>query len=375
MSGPGLQTASQTKFDAPDGFADILVVDDIEQNRAVLRGHIDLLGHGCREAEHGREALERMNEAVPDLVLLDMNMPIMDGRELLSEMKNDTRLAAVPVIVISGNDDTDLISECVRAGADDYIVKPFQPRILRARIENSLAKLRLRRVMERDNLELEQRVQSQVRQIAEAQLGTIFALSVLAESRDPETGAHLERIQSYCWVLAEGLAAEGPYTHEISPAYVELLHSTSPLHDIGKVGIPDHVLQKPGKLTDDEFDIMKTHCAIGADTLLRLKEKYPENAFLAMGHEIALYHHEKWNGAGYPNGTAGLDIPLSARILALCDVYDALTSKRCYKDAFSHEKSAAIIREERDKHFDPAVADAFDRCEARFQEIARTFRD
>ncbi|GMW00385.1 MAG: hypothetical protein AMXMBFR84_15220 [Candidatus Hydrogenedentota bacterium] len=362
--------------------ADILIVDDSEQNRAVLAGHIRLIGHTSRDAENGLLALAAMRAQTPDLILLDLNMPVMDGVEVLGEMESDSVLSGIPVVIISGNDDPTIISECIRRGADDYLVKPFQPRILRARIENSLAKLRFRQkeralheMTERYNEELKERVQAQVRQITEAQLSTIFALSTLAESRDPETGAHLERMRSYCALLASELATNGPYAGEISRDFADLLYSASPLHDIGKVGVPDNVLCKPGKLTEDEYAIMQTHCQLGADTLRRLKDKFPDNTFLAMGYEIALYHHEKWNGKGYPSGLRENAIPLSARILALCDVYDALTSKRCYKDAMSHEASAAIIYKERGEHFDPAIVDAFHNCELQFQEICRQFQD
>jgi len=203
----------------------------------------------------------------------------------------------------------------------------------------------------------------------------IFALSKLAESRDPETGEHLERLQEYCRALCESLVDAGECTELLTSDYIGNLVAASPLHDIGKVGIPDAILLKPGKLTDEEFEIMKQHSQIGADTLSAASQHYGNNPMLEMGIEIAQFHHEKWNGSGYPTGVSGENIPLSARILALGDVYDALTSKRVYKDAFSHEVSTSIIVEGRGTHFDPKVVDAFLRVEEKFKAIRAAFND
>jgi HD-GYP domain-containing protein (c-di-GMP phosphodiesterase class II) len=197
---------------------------------------------------------------------------------------------------------------------------------------------------------------------------TIFGLARLAESRDPETGAHLERVGSYCEIVARALLEAGIYTDEVDEDFVETIALSSSLHDIGKVGVPDAVLQKPGKLTAEEFEIMKEHARIGGDTLLAIERhlNWGESTFLTMGRQIAYCHHEKWDGSGYPNGISGFDIPLPARIMALADVYDALTSKRCYKDAFTHLRAAQIIHENKGKHFDPVIVDMFDRSEALF---------
>ena len=225
------------------------------------------------------------------------------------------------------------------------------------------------------NCELRQKVELSVQDLKDSHRGMIFALSKLAESRDPETGEHLERLQEYCRALCTALVQAGEFTHLLTPEYIETLVAASPLHDIGKVGIPDSVLLKPGKLTDEEFAIMKTHSQIGADTLSASFEHYGNNPLLEMGIEIAQFHHEKWDGSGYPFGISGEGIPLSARILALGDVYDALTSKRVYKDAFSHEVSKSIIEEGRGTHFDPKVVDAFLRVEEAFKAIRHSFSD
>ena len=200
---------------------------------------------------------------------------------------------------------------------------------------------------------------------------TIFALAKLAESRDPETGAHLDRIREYSKVLCEHLVKHGPYTDQIDGDFVRLVYLTSPLHDIGKVGIPDHVLLKPGALTADEFAIMKQHAAIGGATLNAALETRPDVEYLRMARDIAWTHHERFDGHGYPRGLAGDEIPLCGRIVALADVYDALTSHRVYKTAYSHETAKSIILEGRGKHFDPWIVDAFCAREEQFIEVQR----
>lgn len=360
----------------------ILIVDDNENNRLVLSDHLQLLGFESVDAIHGRDALDKMQQFTPQLILLDLDMPVMNGHELLAILTSDPRFQNIPVVIISGSDDTSTIAECIRRGAADFLVKPFQPRILSARIDNCLAKrklhereLALRRMIEKYNCELEEQVAAQVRQLGEANVCTIFALSTLAESRDPETGAHLERIRNYCRVLAEQLAKHRAYSDLLTEEYIHMLYVASPLHDIGKVGIPDDVLLKPGRLTEEEFSVMQRHCDIGASCLERVSREYPDNSFMHMGVDIARYHHEKWDGTGYPNNLKGEEIPVSCRILALADVYDALRSKRCYKDGFSHEKSREIILEGRGKHFDPDVVEAFLAVEQTFVDVSNQYSD
>lgn len=211
--------------------------------------------------------------------------------------------------------------------------------------------------LEKYSQHLEHLVEEKVQEISHSQMATIYALIKLAESRDDDTGTHIERTASFCQLLAQKAQAVPTYAQEISDTFIETMYKSSPLHDIGKVGIPDHILLKPGKLTQDEFAIMKTHVQIGYDTLSKVGRQYDKNEFLKMGMDIALYHHEKWDGSGYPQGLKGTQTPLSARIMALADVYDALRSKRVYKEAFSHEKSMDIIRSQRGRHFDPVLAD------------------
>ncbi|MBI2422599.1 MAG: response regulator [Candidatus Hydrogenedentes bacterium] len=371
------EALADTRTAVPDnGNELVLIVDDVSANRERLADEIELLGYQYAEAGNGVQALEQLETLTPDLILLDLMMPVLDGHGVLDAMHAHPEWRRIPVVVVSGMDDLDSVVKCLEKGAADYLVKPIKSRLLRARIENTLAGNRLRKrdellraMTHRYNEELEVRVADQVKQIADAHVSTIFALSALSESRDPETGAHLERMREYCRLLSVALQSEPAYGNVIDAAFVENIYAASPLHDIGKVGIPDHVLLKPGKLSEGEFIIMQQHCTIGAETLRRVSERYKDNAFINMGIEIAESHHEKWNGAGYPHGTLGEEIPLASRILALCDVYDALTSKRCYKEAFSHEKSRDIILSERGKHFDPIITDVFERIQDEFDAI------
>jgi len=223
--------------------------------------------------------------------------------------------------------------------------------------------------------DLEGRVEQQVKEISSAQLAAIFAMSKLAESKDPETGEHLERMREYCRVLSQELARLPRYHDVITQAFQDNIYAASPLHDIGKVGVPDNILLKPGPLNDDEWVIMKSHPLIGGETLRAVDRQYPGSEFIRAGIDIAECHHEKWNGSGYPRGLSGEQIPLAARILALGDVYDALTSKRCYKDKFSHDKSRSIIVEQTGTHFDPDVVEAFLNREDEFLQIRDNFHD
>ncbi|MEX0886090.1 MAG: HD domain-containing phosphohydrolase, partial [Phycisphaeraceae bacterium] len=288
------------------------------------------------------------------IVISDWMMPEMNGLELCRWIRaNDTGNDRYTYLILltsrSGQEDR---MTALSAGVDDFMTKPVDQAELRARMSNAQRLLSL-----------------ETRDVA------IFALAKLAESRDPETGAHLERVRSYCRLLAESLRERGPYREQIDDEFARLIYLTSPLHDIGKVGIPDRVLLKPGRLNDDEFDAMKQHTLIGAATLGALAEKFPSAKFLRMAHEIALSHHERWDGSGYPNGWRGEAIPLAGRIVALADVYDALTCKRVYKAAFTHATARAMIVEESGTHFDTAIVDAFTRMEEAFIDIQTRFSD
>lgn len=355
--------------------AHILVVDDLEMNREMLGRRLKQLGHEVFMAASGREALDELGRGAFDLVMLDLMMPEMDGHEVLRHIKSDEKNAYLPVIMVSANDDMENVVRCIEAGAEDYLPKPFNPVLLRARVESSLRRKDLHDREIHYQRDLEERVKAQVRQISSAQTAAIFAMSKLAESRDNETGAHLDRIREYSRCLAQHLSGLEKFAKQVTEDFIETIYAASPLHDIGKVGIPDYILLKAGKLDLAEWEIMKTHPVIGGGTLRAVDERHPGNMFIRMGIEITEAHHEKWDGSGYPHGLRGESIPLAARLLALADVYDGLTSQHGDKVPFSHEDARAIILAGSGKHFDPDVVDAFVATEAEFIRIRQLFKD
>lgn len=362
--------------------ARILIVDDEEPNRRLFSDLVKSIGHQAVAVADGESALNEVSTDPPDLILLDIMMPVMTGMEVLERIRHDDAYRHIPVLVVTGLSEMECAAECIRKGADDYLVKPINFLLLKARIASSLQKKQLhdqevrhRVQIEEYNQMLEARVQEQVREISMGQMAIIFAMSKLAESRDPETGEHLDRMSEYVRLLALQIRKHSKYAPQLSDKLIENICMATPLHDIGKVGVPDRILQKPGKLTPDEFDVMKRHPVIGADTLRAVLRKHPKNALVMVGIEIAQSHHERWDGKGYPDAVAGEQIPLPSRIVALADVYDALTSKRCYKDACSHEESVEIILQGRASQFDPTVVDAFVEVEGTFVTIRQTVQD
>ena len=360
----------------------VLVVDDSEMNRDLLLRRLGKMGLELTEASNGEEALESMKQHSFDLVLLDIMMPVMDGYETLEHLQENQDTRRIPVIMITALDDVDSAVRCIDMGAVDYITKPFNPTLLKSRVTACLERKRLSDIEENrrfqtelSNEYLSEQVREKVREISKSQLAAIFAMSKLAESRDPETGEHLERMREYCKILSEQLSRMPKYRSIIDREFVDNIYAASPLHDIGKVGVDDRVLLKPGKLNAEEWEQMKLHPVIGAETLREVDRQHPGNSFIKTGIAIAESHHEKWDGNGYPYGKAGEDIPLVARVLALGDVYDALTSKRCYKEAFSHEKSVSIILEGDGNHFDPDVVLAFRETEIEFMNVRNNFED
>lgn len=360
----------------------ILVVDDNEHNLDLLSRRLEREGHRILQAQDGYAALEQLRNSPVDLVLLDVMMPGLDGYQTLAAIKADPALQDIPVVMVTAVNEVDSAATCIEQGADDYLSKPFNPVLLNARVRACLERKHLRDgerqrqvLVERQNLLLGGRVDQQTRELSSAQLAAIFAMSKLAESRDPETGEHLDRMREYCLILARQLAQLPRYRDVITSSFQNNLYAASPLHDIGKVSIPDEILRKRGKLTVGEWEIMRTHSSTGGDTLREVDRQYPGNAFIKTGIDIAESHHERWDGSGYPHGLVGEQIPLVARILALADVYDALTSRRCYKEAFSHAQSRGIIVDQQGKHFDPDVVEAFLIRENDFVQIRRYFQD
>jgi putative two-component system response regulator len=360
----------------------ILVAEDDPVNQKLLENTITKLGHYPILVANGQAALDYCVNQLPDLFILDMILPQMNGMEVLKQLRVLGLLERVSVIVISSLDQTKYIAACIRLGAKDYMVKPYDRMLLTARIQACLERKQFHErekqyyaLLEDFNASLERRVQRQVKEITQSHLAAIFAMSKLAESRDADTGDHLERMREYCVVLCKELGKSAKYQAPIDESFINDMYIASPLHDIGKVAIPDAILQKPGKLTDAEWAIMKNHTLIGADTLRKVHKNHPNNNFIRLGIEIAENHHEKWDGSGYPHGQKGEEIPLSARILAVADVYDALTSARCYKPAFSHTDSARTIFEQRGAHFDPDIVDAFHLCGDQFLKIKKQYID
>jgi len=329
-----------------------LMVDDDELSLELLEGVLRELGHEVERASNGKEALEKLRKEPIHLVITDWDMPEMNGLELCRAIRAEDFDGYVFIIMLTGRDSGKQRIEGLHGGADAFLCKPLNPDELLVSLKTADRILGL-----------------ETRDLA------MFALAKLSESRDPETGAHIERVQSYARLLAQYLSTTERHYGLIDVEFVRLIYQTSPLHDIGKVGIPDSVLLKPGKLDPQELSIMRTHASLGAQTLEASLQRFPNVQFLQMARDIALYHHEKWDGTGYPHGLAGKDIPIAARIVALADVYDALTSRRVYRDAMTHLQAKQLILRERDAHFDPDVVDAFLAVEKQFISVRERFRD
>jgi putative two-component system response regulator len=323
----------------------------------------------------GALALKAATVEPPDIILLDIMMPDMNGYEICRLLKLHKPLNEVPVIFISAlSNPMDKVS-AFTCGGVDYITKPFQQEEVVSRVRTHLQLRAMQRTLERQNEYLEELVQQKVQEIIGTQLAVVFALSKLTEARDYETGRHVEHVRVFCRELSNELRKNPGYSDIITKDFLQNIYCASPLHDIGKVGIPDEILLKNGKLTSQEFEIMKKHSEIGANMLEMIQKEHPGNSFVIMGIEITRHHHEKWDGAGYPDGLKGHEIPLSARIMALVDAYDAMRSKRPYKQPYSHERTCKNIMQDSGTHFDPDVVDAFLRIESRFAEIHASMVD
>ena len=356
--------------------AKVLIVDDAPENIDVLGGVLKPY-YKRSVALNGERALKIAGaDDPPDLILLDIMMPEMDGYEVCRRLKESDATRDIPVIFVTAKGEESDEMEGFRLGAVDYITKPISPPIVLARVKTQLELKKAREFLKNQNEILEEKVQERTRELQDTQDTTIVALASLAETRDNETGRHILRTQRYVRCLAEGLRSHPRFESALGDsAVVDLLYKSAPLHDVGKVGVPDRILLKPGRLTDEEFAEMKRHTIYGRETLLRAEEALGDNSFLRVAREIAYTHHEKWDGSGYPEGIAGEAVPVSGRLMAVADVYDALISKRCYKEAFSHEKAAGIIGEGKGTHFDPDVTEAFLTRQPEFQEIAAEFAD
>jgi putative two-component system response regulator len=374
MSGNGAARMSteQNHYSPPT----LLVVDDTPDNLMLM---MDLLKdrYRVKVANSGEKALRVLQgDTLPDLILLDVMMPGMSGHEVAEQLKRDPRTRDIPIIFLTAMAATEDEIHGLELGAVDYITKPVRPALVLARVDTQL-KLKAAKDFLRDHNDyLEQEVERRTREVIAIQDVAIQAMASLAETRDNETGNHIRRTQHYIKVLAEHLHDHPRFSHFLSNETIQLLFKSAPLHDIGKVGIPDHILLKPGRFTEEEFEIMKTHTTLGRDAIQHAEDALGIRAdFLTLAKEIAYSHQEKWDGSGYPQGLAADNIPISARLMAVADVYDALISRRVYKPGMPHAQAVEIIRQGRGTHFDPDICDAFLTCVEQFQAIAARFAD
>jgi response regulator RpfG family c-di-GMP phosphodiesterase len=356
--------------------ATILVVDDTPDN-LMLMAELLKDNYRVKAANSGEKALRLLQvDPLPDLILLDIMMPGLSGHQVAQQLKDDPRTRDIPIIFLTAMAAMEDEIRGLEMGAVDYITKPISPPLVLTRVETQL-KIKAAADFLRDkNDYLEQEVQRRTREVMAIQDVTIQAMASLAETRDNETGNHIRRTQNYIRLLAEALREHPRFRHFLDEETIGLLFKSAPLHDIGKIGIPDHILLKPGRFTAEEFEIMKTHTTLGRNAIQHAENQLGISVdFLRLAKEIAYSHQEKWDGSGYPEGLAADDIPISARLMAVADVYDALISRRVYKPGMPHEQAVAIIREGRGSHFDPDICDAFLARHEEFRTIAARFAD
>jgi putative two-component system response regulator len=354
----------------------VLIVDDDADNLLVL-SQVLQPHYRVQAARSGELALQLAARAPrPDLVLLDVMMPGLDGYAVIDRLRNNPRTCDLPVIFVTALGEAADEERGLKLGANDYITKPIRPAVVLARVRSQLEAKQARDWLADRNAALEAEVARRMAENNLTQRVSIRALAHLAEARDPDTGNHVLRTQAYVRRLALALRGQPGYSQMDDERYVELLTMSAPLHDIGKVAIPDTVLLKPGRLDEAEMAIMRTHAARGAEAIEQAEHDVQTPiAFLAVAKEIARWHHERWDGTGYPDGLAGGAIPASARLMALADVFDALTTRRPYKAAMEPEQARTLIEDGRGSHFDPAVVDAFLANFDDFVAIARRYRE
>ena len=354
----------------------VLVVDDTPDNLTLIS---DLLmdRYRVRVANSGERALKiAASDDAPDLILLDIMMPGMDGYEVCTRLKNGAATRDIPVIFLTAKVTVEDEERGLALGAVDYITKPISPPIVLARVATQLALKGAADFLRDKNVYLESEVRQRTAELSAIQDVTIMAMASLAETRDSDTGNHIRRTQYYVRALAETLRTQARFAAALDDKTIETLFKSAPLHDIGKVGIPDRILLKPGRFEPHEFEIMKTHTTLGRDAIQRAEDQLGMQVdFLRVAKEIALSHQEKWDGSGYPQGLAGDAIPVSARLMAVADVYDALISRRVYKEGMPHDKAVRIITEGRGQHFDPDIVDAFLQIQDTIVAIAQRFAD
>jgi putative two-component system response regulator len=339
----------------------ILIVDDAPDNLAILGELLREAGYHVKVANSGGAGL-RLAELAPRpaLIVLDVMMPGVDGYEVLRGLRGNPLTCDIPVIFLTVMDTAADEERAFAAGISDYITKPIKPAVVLARIRSQLLAREARHGLQGHNQALEAEIAHRLRENEQIQIMSMRALAHLAETRDNETGFHIQRTQGFVRELAARLQSHPRFARTLTPEYINLLSLSAPLHDIGKVGIPDRILLKRGKLNADEWEVMKTHTVLGSEAIAQAQTEVDAAlGFLTQAKEIARWHHERWDGSGYPDGLAGEAIPLAARLMAIADVFDALISKRCYKKAVAFDEVRTIITAGRGTHFDPDIADAF----------------
>lgn len=354
----------------------ILVVDDTPDNLALisslLKDH-----YTVKVANSGENALKYLEkQETPDLILLDIMMPGISGYDVIEKLKQNPQTHDIPVIFLTAMSSMEDEEKGLKMGASDYITKPISPSIMLARVKTQLKNKMAADFLKNHNAYLETEVAKRTEEISAIQNVTILAMASLAETRDSDTGNHIRRTQKYVRALAKKLQHHPRFEHFLSDAMIETLYKSAPLHDIGKIGIPDKILLKPGKFTPEEFETMKRHTTLGKNAIESAEKQLGmEVDFLRIAKEIAYAHQEKYDGSGYPLGLKGDEIPISARLMAVADVYDALISRRVYKEAMDHERAVKIILEGSGTHFDPDIVKAFSELAEEFKAISESFSD
>jgi putative two-component system response regulator len=354
----------------------VLVVDDTPDNLSLMSGLLKDL-YRVKVANNGEKAIKIVQSgSPPDLILLDIMMPGLSGYEVCAVLKDNPATRDIPIIFLTAMTGTDDEKKGLALGAVDFITKPVNPPIVMARVATQLQVKAAADFLKDQNVYLETEVAKRTKELAAIQDVTILAMASLAETRDNDTGNHIRRTQYYLELLANFLKNHDRFRFFLTDHTINMLFKSAPLHDIGKVGIPDRILLKPGRFEPHEFEIMKTHCKLGRDAIQHAEDQLGlEVEFLKFAKEIAYGHQEKWDGSGYPEGLAGDTIPISARLMAVADVYDALISRRVYKEGMPHAKAVGIIAEGRGTHFDPDIVDAFMALQEQFQEVAKRYAD
>ena len=346
----------------------ILVVDDDAMNLRMAEMLLKKQGYEVWKAESGQQCMEILEEKIPDLILLDILMPEMDGFEVIREIKKRQGWERIPVIFLTADRGAKTEEECFKAGAVDYISKPFIPAVMQQRVKRTLE-------LEGYRQDLEEMVSRQLQEITKLQSEIIITMGDIIESRDGTTGEHVKRTSKYVNFFLAKIQERGIYQHELTPSYIDYVKKATPLHDIGKIVISDLILQKPGALTAEEYELVKNHAEAGGDIIRHSMGKIVNGEFITIASDIATYHHEKWDGTGYPQGLKEEEIPLSARIVAIADVFDALVSKRQYKAGMSMEQAMMIMEKERGKGFEPMLLDVFMDSKEELSELMNTLQE